>query len=250
MKTKIKFTDIQGMLERDEMREITGACGNACCTGPGTGRNNDYFTGAGDFSTGLATFASMGFGGVSAIGSTYGGQPYNMNNNPFNALPRNNSYGSSNYNSGNGSPTDCVFQCMAQVAAFLGNPNFSINAMKTNYDSIYKVAIFPSNGNIGSAANGVNEIVFSNFVDQYFNRAALTTKGQLDNFISAGGDNFAIGVIRKYNYNGTESMLHAVILTGKEGEKYTYTDPQNGGVFSSVGENSLVSFVAITGVCP
>jgi hypothetical protein len=30
---KIKFTDIAGMLERDEMREITGGCGTNACGG-------------------------------------------------------------------------------------------------------------------------------------------------------------------------------------------------------------------------
>ena len=29
MKTKIKFSDIAGMLERDEMKEIIGGCGNS-----------------------------------------------------------------------------------------------------------------------------------------------------------------------------------------------------------------------------
>lgn len=100
MKTKIKFSDIAGMLERDEMREITGACGSACGTGNGTGSGTGYFMGAGHFSTGLATFTSMGFGGGTAIGSSFGGQTYSGYNS-FNSSPTNNNYSSNIYSSDN-----------------------------------------------------------------------------------------------------------------------------------------------------
>lgn len=355
---KIKFTDIAGMLERDEMKEITGGSGYYV---------GGYSTGGSGISNSVASAAAMGFGGGSAIGSSFGGQAYSGYNNSImnnSNSATTNSYSSANYSSNNyssgwsntangfttndpkaisryfdflitnngvvtnaqvnnfilneatvagqqannvayaiqlnpvpvvnnyhgpstlpqgvvidnngflqvnnigataqnsggyqvqsvpiksdGGSTDCVFQCMAQIGALYGDITFNFATMKANYDTIYKAAIASSNGIIKPASGGVNEILLSNFVDQYFNRAPITTKNQLDSFISAGGDNFAIGVIRKYNYNGTESTLHAVILTGKEGGKYTYTDPQNGGASSSVGENSLVSFVAITGVC-
>lgn len=145
-----------------------------------------------------------------------------------------------------GGPTDCVFQCMAQIGALYGASGFSFTEMKANYDSIYKTSTTP--GSVAPAAMGVNEILLSNFVDQYFNRAPITTTSQLDTFITAGGDNFAIGVIRKYGTNGASS-LHAVVLTKAEDNVYKYADPQNGGTVEEVQKNNLVSFVAITGVC-
>jgi hypothetical protein len=145
-------------------------------------------------------------------------------------------------------PTDCVFQCMAQIGALYGDSTFNFATMKANYDTIYKAAIASSNGIIKPASGGVNEILLSNFVDQYFNRANVATS-QLDSFIQ-GNDNFAIGVFRKYSSDGSKSELHAVILTGTNGTAYTYTDPQLGGKAGEFEKNCLLSFVAITGICP
>lgn len=87
MKTKIKFSDIAGMLERDEMREITGACGNAC----GVSNSNSY-SGGGSASYYAGSSILGGFGGGTAIGSTFGGQPYSGYNNStinnFNSGPQ------------------------------------------------------------------------------------------------------------------------------------------------------------------
>lgn len=148
----------------------------------------------------------------------------------------------------NGGPTDCVFQCMAQIGALYGRTtSFSFADMKANYDSIYKTSTAP--GSVAPAAMGVNEILLSNFVDQYFNRAPITTTSQLDTFITAGGDNFAIGVIRKYSADGASSTLHAVVLTKMEGNGYRYTDPQKVGIEGTVNKNDLVNLAAITGIC-
>jgi hypothetical protein len=66
MKTKIKFSDIAGMLERDEMKEIVGGCGN------GHVEVHSNFYGLPDS---LSDFY-MQFGGGAAIGSNFGGQSY------------------------------------------------------------------------------------------------------------------------------------------------------------------------------
>jgi hypothetical protein len=332
---KIKFTDIAGMLERDEMREISGGSGNGNYS---WGYNSScaavYCTGGSGISNSVASAAAMGFGGGSAIGSSFGGQTYAGYNNSIinnSNSATTNSYSSANYSSNNYSsgwsntagglttndpkaisryfdfvyanngvvtnaqtnafiinegtvagqqannvayaiqlnpvtvvnnyhgpstipqgividnngflqvnnigataqnsggssnaiylpqgvpPTDCVFQCMAQIGALYGDSSLNFTAMKANYDTIYKAAI--ASGSVAPALNGVNEILFSNFVDQYFNRADVTTS-QLDSFISAGGDNFAIGVIRKYSADGCTSSLHAVILTKTENNGY------------------------------
>ena len=80
MKTKIKFSDIAGMLERDEMKEIIGGCGNSY--GSIIVNSNPLGGGGGGLS---------GFGGGTAIGSTFGGQPYAGYSNPV----TNSYYGSS-----------------------------------------------------------------------------------------------------------------------------------------------------------
>jgi len=68
MKTKIKFNDIAGMLERDEMKEIVGGCGN----GHVDVNTHSNFYGLPDY---LSDFYKQ-FGGGAAIGSTFGGQGY------------------------------------------------------------------------------------------------------------------------------------------------------------------------------
>lgn len=340
---KIKFTDIVGMLERDEMREITGGCGQSYGSASGWG--------GGGGGSSFGSIMGMGFGGGASYGgsssgssssssaSSYSSANYSSNNysngwsntagglttndpkaisryfdfvyanngvvtnaqtNDFirneatvagqqannvayaiqlNPVPVVNNYhgpstipqgividnngflqvnniGTTAQNSGGSSsaiylpqgvpPTDCVFQCMAQIGALYGDSSLNFTAMKANYDTIYKVAI--ASGSVAPAVNGVNEILLSNFVDQYFNRADVTTS-QLDSFIQ-GNDNFAIGVFRKYSSDGTKSELHAVILTGTNGTAYTYTDPQLGGKEGKFEKNCLLSFVAITGICP
>jgi len=353
---KIRFSDICGMLEKDQMKEILGGSGGVYY---GSGLDQYYGGGMMSPSIPMSNSPSNGWGGGKAIGSTFGGIPYNpgtnndgssfggssgsgssyssstygsnsysigwsdndrgiTTNDPFainrffNFLASNNGIPSSSqigkfmdsealyvpkdavqlnnvtvpsyyngpgtipqgviYNNGilsldkgviigstsyqtqsttstqsGGGPTDCVFQCMAQIGALYGASGFSFTEMKANYDSIYNTSTTP--GSVAPAAMGVNEILLSNFVDQYFNRAPITTTSQLDTFITAGGDNFAIGVIRKYSTDGVSSTLHAVVLTGSEGNSYKYTDPQNAGASSSVVKSSLVSFVAITGIC-
>jgi hypothetical protein len=68
MKTKIKFSDIAGMLERDEMKEIVGGCGN----GYVDVNTHSNFYGLPDY---LSDFYKQ-FGGGAAIGSNFGGQSY------------------------------------------------------------------------------------------------------------------------------------------------------------------------------
>jgi hypothetical protein len=94
MKTKIKFSDIAGMLKRDEMKEIIGGCGTTYACGS-SGGNPIIYGGGGGSST------MSGFGGGTAIGSTFGGQPYsgysNSTVNNFNSSSSNNNYSSISY---------------------------------------------------------------------------------------------------------------------------------------------------------
>lgn len=140
-----------------------------------------------------------------------------------------------------GIPSDCVFQCMAQISSFYGDSSLSLNSMMTNYDSLYAGAI--SSGYICSSTYGVNDSVFANFVDQYFNRSYLTSTNQLDSFIQ-GGNNFAIGVIEKVSSNGT-IFYHAVVLTGMTDD----CDPQAHNTTGYIDKNCILDVAAITGRC-
>ena len=145
------------------------------------------------------------------------------------------------------SRTDCVFQCFAQIASYYGNFSFTLNSMMSKYNSIYSGSI--SSSYISSATSGVDLGLFKHFSDQYFNRSPVSTVGELGSFIQ-GNDNWAIGVIRKYSADGTSSSLHAVVLTGIDGNgEYKYSDPQNEGKTGFVSQNDLVDFIAITGLC-
>jgi hypothetical protein len=93
---KIKFSDIIGMLENDEMREITGGYGEtyACGSYSPSGGGSSYNPGS----------ILAGFGGGTAIGSTFGGVPYNpssssSSNNGI-SIGGSSNYGSSSYTAG------------------------------------------------------------------------------------------------------------------------------------------------------
>lgn len=66
MKQKIKFTDIAGMLDRDQMREITGGCGEVVSGSASW----DYSGGGGGSSAGSSwsSITGMGFGGQLSYG--------------------------------------------------------------------------------------------------------------------------------------------------------------------------------------
>ena len=91
MKTKIKFSDIAEMLERDEMKEIVGGSGYTYSGGSGGGSNfvSGTALGGGGSSFGGANFNYSGGGMGGGLSSNYG--------------PSNSSYGSNSYGSGTSS---------------------------------------------------------------------------------------------------------------------------------------------------
>lgn len=142
-------------------------------------------------------------------------------------------------------PTDCVFQCIAYLAAVYGDTSVSFDSIKNIYNSLASGAI--SSGIIGNANSGVDAYLLNSISDQFFNRASgINTISQLSNFIKSGGDNFAIGT-----YNVGNGSSHAVIITGitSDGSQYICTDVQNGGRERFIYTSQFTGFVAITGGC-
>jgi hypothetical protein len=109
--------------------------------------------------------------------------------------------------------------------------------MQQNYNSIYSSAI--GSGYIPSALGGVSPSVFTNFVDQYFNRANMADTQDLSTFTNAWGNIFGVGIYRKYSSSVSTSTLHAIVITGvsADGSQYYYKDPQNGGMHFYVDVN-------------
>lgn len=142
-------------------------------------------------------------------------------------------------------PTDCVFQCMALLGGLYGGSSFNFAEMKNNYDTLYSTLI--SSGIISPASGGVDAYLLSHFVDQYFNRVSVTTIDQLDSFITASSDNFAIGT-----YSTGDGSGHAVVIRGvtTDGTQFICTDAQNNNKPTFVDKNCITNFVAINGVCP
>jgi GH24 family phage-related lysozyme (muramidase) len=115
MKTvkKMKFSDILGMLERDQMREIIGGSGGGGTTGSG-GEGNGSVLNSNPFNGSFSGSNYGGFGGSNAVGggvygsgsitgageSSYPGSPYYLGNNGTNNL--NSSTSSSSYSNSGG----------------------------------------------------------------------------------------------------------------------------------------------------
>jgi hypothetical protein len=125
---KIKFTDIAGMLERDEMRELTGGCGTNACGAPEL--SGGWSVGGGSLNSG--SLGGMGFGGGTAIGSGIGGQPYSGYNNS--AMNNFNSTTTSNYSSPNYSSNNYSSGWSNTAGGFITNDP---NAISRYFDFVY-----------------------------------------------------------------------------------------------------------------
>ena len=125
---KIKFTDIAGMLERDEMREITGGCGQTYGSAGGWG---------GGGGSSWASITGMGFGG----GASYGGNSAS-------------SSGSSSGSSYSYNPTttyDSSGGHLGGITIYSGNHNS--NSSYNNVTANNGLGIYQSNNNHGSSSN-------------------------------------------------------------------------------------------------
>ena len=241
--TKIKFTDIAGMLNRDEMKVIVG--GSGASGGGGT-----------VFSSGTAL--GGGFTGGAVAQSSFNGCSYSYAGSTSSYLGNGVSNGSvsSGYTTTNPTEisalygmlttgkiaTDCVFQSMAYLASLYGDTSLNINSMQNSYNSIYSGAI--SAGIIKPASSGVDGALLSSFSDQYFNRVGgVTTIAQLSSFIASGGSNFALA-----SYSTGPGTGHEFVITGVSSTQYIGWDAQN-HIPVYANKNSITGFVAISGVC-
>lgn len=236
--TKIKFTDIAGMLDRDEMKAVVGGSGS---TGYSSG-----------------TALGGGFTGGTVAQSSFNGSSYSYAGSTSSYLGNgvSSSSGSSGYTTTNPTEisalygmlttgkiaTDCVFQSMAYLASLYGDTSLNINSMQNSYNSIYIGAI--SAGIIKPASSGVDGALLSSFSDQYFNRVGgITTFAQLDSFIAAGGSNFALA-----SYGTGSGTGHEFVITEVTPTKYIGWDEQN-HIPVNIYKNLITGFVAISGVC-
>lgn len=124
-KTKIKFTDIAGMLDRDQMREITGGCGVSTGSAMtiqsgGLGCSASWSNTSSCWSSimGMGFGGALSYGGVSAnssgVSSAGTANGYTTNNpTEISAL-----YGMLTTGK---AATDCVFQSMAYLASLYGD---------------------------------------------------------------------------------------------------------------------------------
>ncbi len=240
MKTKIAFNDIPNGIERDEMRQILG--GNVSSVYK---EDSTVVSGRTDLLSGGAMgtwYSSVGDKGFMGSGSSYTTTDPNEIRQIMSALTGNAySYNSTIYDNPQ-NPTDCVFQSIAYLASLYGNSSVNLNSIKDMYNSLASGAI--SNGTIGSAASGVDAYLLRSITDQYFNRdGQVKTISQLNSFINAGGENFAIGT-----YSVGNGSSHAIIITGTTATQFIGWDAQN-KIAVSVNKNSITGFVAVRGAC-
>jgi hypothetical protein len=202
MKTKIKFSDIAGMLERDEMKEITGACGNAC------GSSSAWSGGGGGMaaiSAGMTSAASMGFGGGTAIGSTFGGQPYAGYSNPivnnFNSSSGSNNSSSSSYNSINSAISVRTISAVNHLSCSNGW-SITANGLTTNdpkaidryFDFVY------ANKSAATTAQ----------INTFINNEATAAGQQANNILLYGTVLNNVTVIN--NYHGPSTLPKGIVI--------------------------------------
>lgn len=194
---KIKFNDIVGMLERDEMREIIGGCGNSYQSG------STYFGGGGGGGGGAASAAAMGFGGGTAIGSTFGGQPYSGYNNStvnnFNSSSGNTNSGSSSSNS---TPTPVSSISAVNHFSYSNGWSITANGLTTNdpkaidryFDFMY--------------AN--NSVVTTAQINAFVNNEATAAGQQANNILLYGTVLNNVTVIN--SYHGPSTIPQGIVI--------------------------------------
>lgn len=215
MKTKIRFSDITGMLERDEMKEIIGGCGNSY--GSAAFSPNPLGGGGGGLS---------GFGGGTAIGSTFGGQPYAGYSNPV----TNSYYGSSSSGS-SGNTSGSTWQSTAN------------GYTTTNATEISRILEF-----LNGQSNGQSIANFNPNMSQIFTFVAgemqYATAGtvSLPNGTVWGGELNNVNIIN--NYYGPSTIPQGMVINNNGVLQFNF-----GGSGSSYG-GSTISSVTIQQQAP
>ena len=215
MKTKIRFSDITGMLERDEMKEIIGGCGNSY--GSAAFSPNPLGGGGGGLS---------GFGGGTAIGSTFGGQPYAGYSNPV----TNSYYGSSSSGS-SGNTSGSTWQSTAN------------GYTTTNATEISRILEF-----LNGQSNGQSIANFNPNMSQIFTFVAgemqYATAGtvSLPNGTVWGGELNNVNIVN--NYYGPSTIPQGMVINNNGVLQFNF-----GGSGSSYG-GSTISSVTIQQQAP
>jgi hypothetical protein len=275
MKTKIKFSDIAGMLERDEMKEIVGGSGytsggNTFSSGTALGGGSGTFGGADfNYSSGL-TGGSSGMSSSEQYSYTYGsgylasynsyiiansqsGQYTTTDPKEINAIfamlyGSSDSYGYNNTQQGR-PPMDCVFQCLGWISAMYGDTNHDAKY----YENMY--AFTNSSGGTNALYNfltgsgggiPINQVV--NFAGKFFNATDYSgaTSQFLAKYINPSTNPFGSNQLMGIYRDGTTGGLHSIMITKIEGEKVYFYDPQIGNS-NSINRSDMKLIVGITG---
>lgn len=146
---KIRFSDICGMLEKDEMKEILGGSGGVYY---GSGLDQYYGGGMMSPSIPMSNSPSNGWGGGNIIGTTVGGIPYNPGTNNAGSL----SGGGSSSSTGGSSSSSSSNSGLGWTEFSGGFTTSDVNSINRFYDFL-----FVNNGVVNNSQinNFVNEEV-------------------------------------------------------------------------------------------
>ncbi len=240
----MKFSDIAGMLDRDEMKVIvggsgaTGGGGATFCSGTALG---------GGGSMGGSSQSSFNGCSYSYAGSTssYLGNGVSSGYTTSNPAEINAIYNglTNSYNSKQ-PPTDCFFQCLGWISAMYGDPAHDTNYYANAYDAINGPM---STGTACPSTGGMLVGNALNFAGNYFNTVILNQyiPGNLANWINdPSGDHQLIAT-----YRTPSGDLHAVAVLSIQGNQVYYVDPQNNYATSSKDISLMSNFYGINGEC-
>jgi hypothetical protein len=202
---KIKFTDIAGMLDRDEMREIIGGCGEFgnCCGG------------------GQAWAASAGFGGGTAIGSSFGGVSYS-------------GYGSSTVNAFYAPSTSGTTVSSISNASFSSAWSFTSSGVTTSDPTaISRLFDFYYKNNMALTTSQINAFITNE----------SSAAGQIANNLQLYGTVLPEVVVQN-NYHGPSTIPQGiVIINGEYQIDYSAFGGSMGGLGTGDGVNLFTNAV-------
>ena len=188
MKTKIKFSDIAGMLKRDEMREIIGGCGNSYASG-----SSSNYGGGGGYSS------LNGFGGGTAIGSTFGGVPYSGYSNPV----------VNNFNSSSTSSSSSNQSVSGSITSTVSSWHTTTNGITTNNptDISRLIAYLGYQNNVQNKNPNASQI--SSFINN-----EMTVGGRATNDTIYGGWLHEVIVINNFHANPYKDFMTVSNVAG------------------------------------
>ena len=271
-KTKIKFADIAGMLNGDEMREIVGGAGQLTIYNNSNSSMQDssilpvvneggmldnpfasHFVGLGhgfgwtQFGYQTNSSFSNSAGSINSWQVTTDGlatsSPETIKQ--FMELLSSSGLANTSANTSNSqNPTDCVFQTLGFISAMYGDQSRDSKFYENAYNKLYG-----NNANTTPASNGVPTENVLDFIGKFFitNNLNETVPNNIANWlnpnINRNGDNQLMGVYR----TGTGG-LHSVTVQGIAGNYNNIYDPQNNNS-RDIPSIKMEQYYGVSGEC-